>query len=84
MQKTRCKFFCSVVKDNGDETKSITLDAVYNGSEENKEFFKYTPSGQLQFGCANAAATEMFVEGKEYYIDIIQAVPDAPAEAAAE
>ena len=65
----RAKFkCCSVVKN--DEHATIRLDAVTNGSEENKEFFKYTPSGSLALYCVNAAASEQFVEGAEYYLDI--------------
>lgn len=46
--------------------------AVYDGSEENKKFFAYTPSGILKVG---SFKEDHFQPSKEYYIDIVEAVP---------
>lgn len=67
---TRCKFRCASVTDNG-ETKDFQFVPVYGDSEENKSFWKWTPSGELKFNCTNKEVN--FVPGKEYYIDISEA-----------
>ena len=63
---TRLKFNCYSKTQEG----QVTLGAVYSGSEENKQFFKWTPSGNLVFGTINEDALAMFEPGKEYYLDI--------------
>ncbi len=40
--------------------------------EENKKFFRYTPSGQISIGTLNPAAWQQFELGKEYYVDFIK------------
>ena len=37
--------------------------------EENAEFFRLTPSGQLRMGILNEAAADYFEVGKSYYLD---------------
>lgn len=56
-------------KDLPNDGNTIKLDAVVNGSEENKEFFRWTPSGQVALHCVNEKANNQFVVGKEYYVD---------------
>jgi hypothetical protein len=51
------------------DVANISLGAVYDGSEENKRFFKYTPSGQIQMGTINAEAANQFEVGDEFYVD---------------
>jgi len=66
--KTRCKFKCHSVTDYG-ETKTVFMNVVTNGPEaENKEFWKWTPSGDLELTFLNPKVS--FVPGKEYYLDI--------------
>ena len=66
---TRCKFQCNSVTDNGDNGKSVNMTAVTYGPEaENKEFWKYTPSGTFEISCLNPNV--VFVPGKTYYLDI--------------
>lgn len=50
-------------------TNNVYLHPVYSGSDENKEFFKYTPGGQITFNCLNESALAQFEQGKEYYVD---------------
>jgi hypothetical protein len=69
----RAKFKCVGVEDNADNGKNIRMEAVVDGSPENKEFFRWTPSGSLMLGCVNPAANEQFVAGQEYFIDITPA-----------
>lgn len=71
---TRCKFHCNSVRKSvaREGTGEIFLyeaefGAVYDGSEENKEFFKWTPSGSLKLGVYKK---DVFEPGKDYYLDI--------------
>lgn len=64
----RAKFICSYKKDD-----YINFAPVYSGSEENKEFFKATPGGEIRLFVVNAAAMEQFELGQEYYIDFTPA-----------
>ncbi len=55
MKKVRAKFFCIEKGNSGYNKESITskvvLQAVhgtYGDSEENREFFKYTPNGKIE------------------------------------
>ena len=66
----RCKFKCVTKEVFSDGGASITMEPVYSGSEENKQFFKYTPSGRFTFGTINENAASQIEQGKEYYIDI--------------
>ena len=69
----RAKFKCVDVADNSD-SKTIRLEAVIDGSSENKEFFRWTPSGQITIGCVNEQASRQFEVGKEYYVDFTPSV----------
>lgn len=75
---TRCKFHCNeVIKRshrNHGEPDSFLYEAkfsvVYDGSPENKEFFKWTPTGNLSVGVYKE---DRFQPGQDYYIDITPA-----------
>lgn len=41
--------------------------------DENKEFFRWTPWGQLSMGTVNPAAAAQFEVGADYYVDFIKA-----------
>lgn len=70
--KVRAKFTCESVnrtKDGG----SVHLEPVYSGSEENEQFYKYTPGGKVDLSTVNESALDFFVPGKEYYLDFTPA-----------
>jgi hypothetical protein len=68
---TRLKMNCNFVKVHESGDKEISLSPVIEGSTENKEFFKFTPGGRLDFYCVNP---EIQIEqGKAYYVDITPA-----------
>jgi hypothetical protein len=73
----RCKFRCHFKEvhnaGTADETATIKMSPAYGESPENKEFYKYTPAGDISFYTTNKAAADQIEEGKEYYIDIIPA-----------
>lgn len=52
---------------------TVNLQAVVGTSEENKEFFASTPSGQIELRILRPEAANWFVRGKEYYVDFTQA-----------
>jgi hypothetical protein len=65
----RAKFVCNY-KDEANG--SVYLCPVYSGSEENKEFFRATPGGQIMLHVMNRAAFDTYQQGKEYYVDFTQ------------
>jgi len=67
----RAKFQCVVSKTSEDGTKEFILDVVIQGSKENGNFFKQTPSGHINLGVVNPDVN--FELGKEYYVDFTEA-----------
>lgn len=67
-QMTRCKFKCDSITDHGAGNKSVSMTPVVSGSDENKAFWKYTPSGKFEINYANQNV--FFEAGKEYFVDI--------------
>lgn len=68
-KRIRTKFIVeSVTKhDNG---IAIKLHVVYEGSEENKKYWEYTPSGDISlFITKSDFNKDFFKEGEEYYVD---------------
>lgn len=72
----RAKFKVSSITQHDDNLVDINMSAVTGGSEENKQFWKYTPSGQLTLQCLNPSASEYFKPGEEYYLDFTLAEND--------
>lgn len=71
----RCKFYCAGKEENWDaygkrKTWNYKFYVVTGGSEENKTFFAYTPSGNFEVKTCNDQSFEV---GKEYYFDILPA-----------
>lgn len=67
----RAKFICTSIKkmySGNDLIYSYEFMPVTTGSEENKTFWKYTPSGKIELGTVHVDAFEI---RKEYYIDFI-------------
>lgn len=69
----RAKFTVVAMTQRAGDTWSIELSPVVNGSEENKQFFKWTPSGKIELGTLNLEAAKQFKVGHEYYIDFTSA-----------
>lgn len=68
----RCKVVCNY-KQPAQDGVHIFFSPVVDGSEENKEFFRYTPGGQFSLYTINLAAAEKFEPGKQYYVDFTAA-----------
>lgn len=73
---TRAKFRCELVtfhKTTAGTTYNVTLRPVTVGSDENKEFYKYTPAGNIELTVVSENTADMFVPGKEYFVDFTEA-----------
>lgn len=79
----RCKVVCNH-KSTTETDARLSFSPVYTGSEENKEFFKYTPGGDFSIYTVNLAVAEKFEMGKEYYVDFSPATPAPAVEATKE
>jgi hypothetical protein len=69
----KAKFICNTIskskfskQDCG--SAKVILTPVTSGSDENKEFWQYTPSGHLEMTIKNEAAEKYFEVGEEYYL----------------
>lgn len=74
----RAKFYCASKTEQSSpgstqKQESVILQPVINGSEENKQFYQYTPSGKLELSIMNPTAASQFQVGKEYYVDFTPA-----------
>ena len=65
----KAKFKCNQVN-KLESCEQAFLSPVLQGSEENKSFSQYTPSGKLELMITNPAAADFFKPGKDYYLDI--------------
>lgn len=68
----RCKVYCSY-KQEANEGVHLHFTPVVEGSEENKQFFRWTPGGQVMFYTVNKEAAAKFEHGKQYYVDFTPA-----------
>lgn len=80
----RAKFKCLAVIEDKDMTgdknqERVSFCAVYEGSEENKQWSKWTPSGELGMTITNPDAWGSFKVDDEYLLDITPAVLDPDA-----
>lgn len=65
----RAKFKVSSVTEIEGGLKSVKLQPVTSGSQENAEFYKWTPSGSIDLSTINEAASAQFKPGLEFYVD---------------
>ena len=76
MIMVRAKFKVSGISKNPDDGTDAANCAVINlvpvfGDEnpENKEFYKWTPGGQISLSLVSPQTAAQFVEGQSYYVD---------------
>ena len=79
MNTVRCKFVCYERAERYDSYNRMTVysyrfNAVISGSEENQQFWRWTPGGQLT---VDAVKQNLFEPGKEYYLDLSPSVEEA-------
>lgn len=77
MVSTRLKMVVNTVAEHGDQTtdkscEEITMSAVYSDKPDsaNKEWAKWTPTGQLKFTVTNPAVFGKFRPGQFVYVDL--------------
>jgi len=68
MRTLQAKFKVGSVVDYGNNNHEANLSPVVSGSEENKSFSMYTPSGSIKLHITNPDALGFFEAGEEYYI----------------
>jgi hypothetical protein len=68
----RAKFVVKHVT-NYKDGASILLEPVTGGSQENDQFFKYTPGGKVELSTINPEAAKQFVPGQAMYLDFTPA-----------
>ncbi len=73
----RAKFDVTSVSQEGDNEVVHAIAAT--SGDENKDWARYTPAGNLNMTIGNPAAQGKLIAGKSYYLDI-HPVEDAPAE----
>jgi hypothetical protein len=71
----RAKFFAESITTHAGGGKTIKARPVTGDSEENKSFWKYTPSGSLEMFVDIPQAEQFFAAGQEYYIDFTPVLP---------
>lgn len=74
----RAKFYVTSVEPNGaekeeDQGSTVSLSPVMTGSEENENFYKWTPGGNIVLSTINKAAADQFKVGMEFYVDFTPA-----------
>ena len=66
----RAKFVVDSVLHTSGRGVKVELQPVTSGSEENKNFWKYTPSGKLEMWMSEGVpAADQFEPGQQYYLD---------------
>lgn len=68
------KFKVGSVTDFGNDNHNVKMSPVTSGSEENKSFSMYTPSGSIEMHITNPAVIGFFKAGEEYYVEFKESV----------
>jgi hypothetical protein len=70
----------SIEPDGSVGQEKIKLQAVYTGSDENRQWSKFTPSANFEIWINNPDAHNKLSKGHEYYVDFIPAEAAPPEE----
>lgn len=79
MSKVRAKFSCKKIEPPfgyGEDEKGrfeILLTPVLSGSPENRDFYRWTPSGEIRLGVVTSKTANAFEVGRDYYVDFTPA-----------
>ena len=73
MKTLLAKFKVGSTTNFGNNNLSAKLSPVIGGSEENKSFSIYTPSGSIELHITNPAAVNFFEPAGEYYVEFRKA-----------
>jgi len=73
MKTLLTKFKVGSTTNFGNNNVEANLSPVIGGSEENKSFSLYTPSGSIKLHITNPEVTDFFEAGAEYYVEFKKA-----------
>lgn len=76
---TRAKFSCKKIEQTND-TYRVTLEPVSSGSDENRDFFKWTPGGKIELQVVSSQTASQFKEGYDYYVDFTEVLEKLTAD----
>lgn len=68
-----CKFKVGSTTNFGNNNLQANLTPVVSGSEENKSFSLYTPSGEIRLHITNPEALDFFEPAGEYFVEFKKA-----------
>lgn len=74
----RAKFRVDSVTPDEYGNVNVSLSAVIDGSPENEEFWKATPSGTITMSISNPEAAEVFKPTMQFYVDFTEVIHDMP------
>lgn len=76
----RAKFRVESITKSAGGGVLVEMAPVTSGSEENRTFWKYTPSGSLKMSLtAGIPAADAFEPGQEFYLDFTPVLAAEPA-----
>lgn len=73
MRTLLAKFKVGSTTNFGNNNLQANLTPVVSGSEENKSFSLYTPSGEIRLHITNPDALDFFEPAGEYYVEFKKA-----------
>lgn len=73
MKTLMAKFKVGSTTNFGNNNLEANLTPVISGSEENKSFSMYTPSGSIRLHITNPNALDFFEPSAEYYVEFKKA-----------
>ena len=73
MKTVLAKFKVGSVTDFGNNNHNVQMSPVIGGSDENKSFSLYTPSGEIKMHITNPDCLGFFEPAGEYYVEFRKA-----------
>lgn len=67
--QVRAKFRVTNINKDYDTQRTVYLSAVKEHEDDNNQWSKYTPAGQIILTITNPTAYDQFEVGKFYYVD---------------
>lgn len=71
----RCKFKCIRISENSGGAFEVAFVPVTSGSQENENFWRWTPGGELRLSGIKKEVAAAFKVDQDYYLDLTPAPP---------
>ena len=68
----RAKFSCTSIV-GGADSSEIRFIPVISGSDENRDFFRWTPGGSIYLAVVSPGTAAQIKVGHDYYVDFTEA-----------